>query len=221
MSTASDPLYRLRQAIVATQSEIRNAVACLEAVRPALDDQRLANRLNSTLYAGHAALVIRSACIAEALLAAARLWDARSDSAVVRRIVAELKQPSVSFAVATRCGSENSAAANCSGRVGRAIRLCDALVARAEPSHERLKLIRNKWLAHRDIDGPFHQDGGAQFPEPEFDVLLRCADLIARRAQSLLGDTPPSLSWRAEKRSRREDGARFWGLIVGSPADTE
>jgi hypothetical protein len=215
VNTAADPLEGLRSAIQATQSEIRNAVAALEAVRPALDDRRVAERLNDTLFAGHAALAIRSACVSEALLAAARLWDKRKDSAIVRRVVAELREPAVRCALAALHAEMGAASAE--PRLEGVIRISEAFLSRAEASFARLKPIRDKGLAHRDLSERFHADGGAAFPEPEFDILLRCADLIARRAQRLLGERPQPFSWRAERRSRREDGVAFWHLIVDAP----
>lgn len=221
MADPRDPLGKLRAAITATHSEIRNAVACLEVARPAFQSAAVAERLSGTRSLGHASKVVRRACVVEALMATARLWDIGPDSSVVRGIRAELEKPAIEAAIVRQL--EGSEGRICAARE-RIARCCDS-IKRMEGAvqlrHQALIRIRNKWLAHREMKHQFNKDGGATLDMRTLDILLRAAALISCRAQSLIPGGPCGFDIRVEIHRRRDDGERFWSVIAASPRTRE
>jgi hypothetical protein len=215
MGSRTDPLSTLRAAIQASRDEIRNGLAAFEAARGLREDKAVVARINTTRFAGHAANAIDRACTLDALMSAARLWDS-GDCRVCRNILFQLQVGSVQKAIERLVVSRGHSAQQGQQRVSRLVQRVTMLENTAEPACQKLKGIRDSWLAHRDRKRSFAREGGATFSVIEFERLLRIAAVISAGVELVADGHSQRPSFRWEQASRRLDGAELWSLLVSN-----
>lgn len=222
--TAGDRITAMVAQVKAAQEEFDMAVVLHEVWKPAAYDEQLHQRMGAS-YATHAFFAIRTALRREVLLALMRVWDRQRESVRLRVVIEALGESEfIDSLVTDRMGTlrkqsnmalngfEEQIRTDIQEGASKAI----ALFAKWAPGgagsdiRERLRIMRNQNLAHRQIEASVENKGASNEEiETFFQDTLALVKLLCHviRADSY------NPAQTAEVYSR--PAALFWASVRG------
>lgn len=207
VSSHLDPTHRLRILAIELRAEIGAAWQPMEAARPVLSNESLADWLASDLVRRVGLVHCRASSVA-AVLALMRIWYPSRGSFSIDKIRREVGKPEVKEALIKRSDLQ--------GQMENSFpRLCEFLKVDATlfVAINTLKQYRNKRLAHRiseAISAETAEDRKASLQD--FDLLLeRSLDIFESLA--MLFPELPLHDMRLEREKWQRDAKIYWQIV--------
>ena len=172
LDIADPEITKLKKMVTAAQEEFDMAVTYHEVWKPAAYDKDLHSRMGES-YASRAFLVLREALRREMLLALMRLWDKDDRAVRMSKIVAMIRESAVIDALAAERAKQfdwpgvvEQVRAGLQAHADKVIKLTRKYSegGSRNATLKSLKLLRDEWLAHRQIE-PSTVAGADKFDE--------------------------------------------------------